>query len=109
MGLNGLSPRTIAHSIDARVTKIGINRVLRVGRRLNFYYFWEKRWFFIALAIGYGMLQIPLPGDLSREGMIETKTRPAHRMAHCTHYWNQNSLYLFRYLCCFRSTSIIHW
>jgi len=70
MGLNGLSPRTIAHSIDARVTKIGINRVFRVGRRLNFYYFWEKRWFFIALAIGYGMLQLPLPEDLSREGMI---------------------------------------
>ena len=31
---------------------------------------WEKRWFFIALAIGYGMLQLPLPGDLSRAGMI---------------------------------------
>ena len=70
MGLNGLSPRTIAHSIDSRVMKIGINRVVRVSKRLNFYYFWEKRWFFIALAIGYGMLQLPLPEDLSREGMI---------------------------------------
>ncbi len=70
MGLNGLSPKTIAQGIDPRVMKIGISRVARVGRRLNFYYFWEKRWFFIALAVGFGILNLPLPSDLSREGLI---------------------------------------
>ncbi len=70
MSLNGLSPKTIAQGIDSRVMKVGIRRVARVGRQLNLYYFWEKRWFFISLAVGFGMLNLPLPGDLSREGLI---------------------------------------
>ena len=34
------------------------------------HYLWEKRWFFIALAVGAGMMMAPLPDGLSREGMI---------------------------------------
>jgi sodium-dependent dicarboxylate transporter 2/3/5 len=70
MGLNGLSPRALSKRIDTSSVGSGVRQVARVGRRLNFYYFWEKRWFFIAMAIGFGMLQLPLPADLSREGMI---------------------------------------
>ncbi len=70
MGLNSLSPRSISRGIDPRTVKVGIGRVVRAGRRMNLYYFWEKRWFFIAMAVGFGMLQLPVPGDLSREGMI---------------------------------------
>jgi solute carrier family 13 (sodium-dependent dicarboxylate transporter), member 2/3/5 len=45
-----------------------IRRAVRVRFRL--YYFREKRWFFIAMAVGAIMLNLPLPADLSQEGMI---------------------------------------
>ena len=38
--------------------------------QINFYYFWEKRWFFVAMIVGAVMLSIPLPDGLTREGMI---------------------------------------
>ena len=34
------------------------------------HYLWEKRWFFIALAVGGILMSLPLPGGLSRDGMI---------------------------------------
>ncbi|TCS64292.1 SLC13 family permease [Varunaivibrio sulfuroxidans] len=45
-------------------------RILHVRRRLNLLYFWEKRWFFIALAVGAILLSLGQPEGLSREGMI---------------------------------------
>ena len=41
-----------------------------IRTQINLYYFWEKRWFFISLAIGVIMLSLPQPDGLSREGMI---------------------------------------
>jgi len=41
-----------------------------VGSRLNLIYFWEKKWFFIAMAIGALMLNMPLPDGLSHEGLV---------------------------------------
>ena len=41
-----------------------------IRTQINIYYFWEKRWFFIAIAIGALMLWLPHPEGLSREGMI---------------------------------------
>jgi solute carrier family 13 (sodium-dependent dicarboxylate transporter), member 2/3/5 len=70
MALNSLSPKALSKRIDTSSVSNGVREVARVGRKLNFYYIWEKRWFFIAMAIGFGMLQLPVPGDLSREGMI---------------------------------------
>ena len=70
MALNSLSPKALSKHIDTSSVGNGVRHVARVGRKLNFYYFWEKRWFFIAMAVGFGMLQLPVPGDLSREGMI---------------------------------------
>lgn len=47
---------------------------LRLGRapviRSFAFFFWEKRWFFIALAVGLVLLAIPTPEGLSRAGMI---------------------------------------
>lgn len=39
-------------------------------RRSSYYYFWEKRWFFIAMIVGAGLLSMPLPDGLSQQGMI---------------------------------------
>ncbi len=46
------------------------DRAAKLGTNLNLIYFWEKKWFFIAMAVGAFMLNMPVPGDLSREGMI---------------------------------------
>lgn len=56
----------------ALTTRIGANgvRTVRSLRALNFFYFYEKRWFFIALLVGAAMLMLPLPEGLSREAMV---------------------------------------
>lgn len=36
----------------------------------NYLYFWEKRWFFIAMAVGAGLLYMPTPDGLTQSGMI---------------------------------------
>ncbi|MBT3909890.1 MAG: DASS family sodium-coupled anion symporter [Rhodospirillaceae bacterium] len=56
--------------MDAAGVRTGVRRFVNIGRQLNLYYFWEKRWFFIALAVGAGLLSVPTPENLSREGLI---------------------------------------
>ncbi len=41
-----------------------------VGSRLNLIYFWNKKWFFIAMMVGAGMLSMPLPPGLSHDAMV---------------------------------------
>ncbi len=53
-----------------RVRRRGYQRVMVIHTQINLYYFWEKRWFFIAMALGAFMLTLPLPDGLSRDGMI---------------------------------------
>ncbi len=53
-----------------RVRRRGYQRILVIHTQFNVYYFWEKRWFFVAMALGAFMLTLPLPESLSREGMI---------------------------------------
>ena len=53
-----------------RVRRRGYQRVLVIHTQFNLYYFWEKRWFFVAMALGAFMLTLPLPEGLSRDGMI---------------------------------------
>ena len=38
--------------------------------QINLYYFWEKRWFFIAMLVGFAMLNMPTPEGLTRPGHI---------------------------------------
>ena len=44
--------------------------MLLVRSQINFYYFWEKRWFFVALAVGFALMTMPQPEGLTREGQI---------------------------------------
>ncbi|MBL4906361.1 MAG: DASS family sodium-coupled anion symporter [Sneathiella sp.] len=53
-----------------RVRRRGYQRMLVVSSQINYYYFWEKRWFFISMLIGYTLLNIPPPEGLSHEGMV---------------------------------------
>lgn len=53
-----------------RVRRRGYQRFLVIQTQFNLYYFWEKRWFFLAMAIGAFMLSVPTPEGLTPEGMI---------------------------------------
>lgn len=55
-------------SIVAR--RRGYQHLLVVRSQINFYYFWEKRWFFVAMAVGLALLTMPQPDGLTREGQI---------------------------------------
>ena len=48
----------------------GIQRAMAIKSWLNLYFFWEKKWFFIAMIVGAFMLQLPLPEGLTQEGLI---------------------------------------
>ena len=45
-------------------------RALVVGSHLNLIYFWDKKWFYVAMLVGALMMQLPLPDGLSHEGLI---------------------------------------
>jgi len=53
-----------------RVRRRGYQRFLVLRSQINFYYFWEKRWFFIAMAVGLSLITMPQPDGLTREGLI---------------------------------------
>lgn len=55
---------------SAQLGRAGYHQLENFFAQLNFYYFWEKRWFFIAMFVGFLMLSIPAPEDLTRDGMI---------------------------------------
>ena len=48
----------------------GYQRWRLIASQVDLYYFWEKRWFFVAMAVGCAMLLMPQPEGLSREGLI---------------------------------------
>lgn len=53
-----------------RIRRRGYQRLILLKSYVNFFYFWEKRWFFVAMALGLFMLSLPVPSGLSPEGMI---------------------------------------
>ncbi len=53
-----------------KLRRRGYQRFLILASQINLYYFWEKRWFFVAIALGAVMLTLPLPDGLTREGLI---------------------------------------
>ncbi|MDP6691551.1 MAG: DASS family sodium-coupled anion symporter [Alphaproteobacteria bacterium] len=67
MSLRAYEPRL---DWRARIRVTGLRRAQSIIRYLNLYYFWEKRWFFIAIAIGTILFTLPSPEGLSREGQI---------------------------------------
>ena len=54
----GFTPAQLLHSAEA------------VGSRLNLVYFWDKKWFFLAMLVGTLMLHMPLPVGLTHEGLV---------------------------------------
>jgi sodium-dependent dicarboxylate transporter 2/3/5 len=70
LAFDSLQARNISVGWTERLRRRGRFGVAVVRSQINFYYFWEKRWFFIAMAIGGAMLSLPLPDGLSREAMI---------------------------------------
>ena len=53
-----------------KVRRRGYQKLLIIQAQFNLYYFWEKRWFFIAMALGLVLYSMPPPEGLSREGQI---------------------------------------
>jgi len=67
---HGPQARVASTTWSARLGREGYHQLEYFFAQLNFYYFWEKRWFFIALAVGFLLLSIPTPDGLTRPGMI---------------------------------------
>lgn len=55
---------------SVKIRRRGYQRWRLVRSQVNFYYFWEKRWFFAALAVGLALVTMPQPEGLTREGQI---------------------------------------
>jgi len=53
-----------------KMRRLGRHRLLVVIGQLNFYYFWEKRWFFVAMFVAALLLSLPAPDGLVRDGWI---------------------------------------
>ena len=71
--MSDVPPKSSAYPRTPRVVRGArpLARPISALRRPSSYlYFWEKRWFFIALAVGAGMLSMPLPEGLNQQGMI---------------------------------------
>lgn len=70
LAFDSLQVHNISVGWAQRVRRRSRFGVAVVRSQVNFYYFWEKGWFFIAMAIGGAMLSLPLPEGLSREAMV---------------------------------------
>lgn len=53
-----------------KVRRRSYQQMLLVRSQINFYFFWEKRWFFVAIALGFTLMTMPQPVGLTREGQI---------------------------------------
>ncbi len=67
---DSLQAPEIAAPWSVRVGRHGYHRLLTVRANIDLQYFWEKRWFLIALAVGAALLYAPQPEGLTRDGMI---------------------------------------
>ena len=63
--LQAPDPRQVTH-----IRLAGYQNWLRLRSQINLYYFWEKRWFFIAMLVGFAVLQMPTPAGLTHEGHV---------------------------------------
>lgn len=53
-----------------KVRRRSYQQMLLVRSQINFYFFWEKRWFFVAIVLGFTLMTMPQPVGLTREGQI---------------------------------------
>ena len=62
-----------AHEPQARLLRFrrhGYQRFVHLRSQINFHYFWERRWFFITLLVGFAILLAPTPSGLTEQGQI---------------------------------------
>lgn len=65
---DSLQAQEPAGSLSLELRRRGRHRFFVLRAQLNFYYFWEKRWFFAAMAIGAALLYAPVPPGLTQAG-----------------------------------------
>lgn len=53
-----------------RFRRIGYQRMVLLRSQVDIYYFWEKRWFFVTLLVGFAFMSLPTPEGLTPEGHI---------------------------------------
>ena len=51
-----------------RLSRIGYQRWLVWRSQIDVYFFWEKRWFFVALLLGFVVMNLPPPQGLTHDG-----------------------------------------
>jgi solute carrier family 13 (sodium-dependent dicarboxylate transporter), member 2/3/5 len=76
--MNGVAFKLARDSLQAnqpsqrftRFRRIGYQRWLLLRSQVNVYYFWEKRWFFVAMLVGFIFLQLPTPEGLTYHGQV---------------------------------------
>lgn len=59
-----------AHQPSARLMRMrrqGYQRLLLLKSQFNIHYFWERKWFFIALLVGFVIIRLPTPEGLSAD------------------------------------------
>ena len=61
-------PGSVRARTAGRALKL-VKPIAGLRRRGNYLYFWEKRWFFIAMAVGAGLMYMPTPDGLTTAGM----------------------------------------
>jgi sodium-dependent dicarboxylate transporter 2/3/5 len=62
-----------AHEAQAKLMRFrrrGYQRYLVVRSQIDLNLLWERRWFFIALLLGFALMAAPTPDGLSRDGQI---------------------------------------
>lgn len=62
-----------AHEPAQKLTRFrrrGYQRYVMLRERVDLNFFWERRWFFIAMIMGFLLIAAPTPENLSREGQI---------------------------------------
>ncbi|MEM7302920.1 MAG: DASS family sodium-coupled anion symporter [Pseudomonadota bacterium] len=51
-----------------RLGRLGFRQLRYISAQMSFYYFWEKRWFFVAMIVGAVLLSLPTPEGLTIDG-----------------------------------------
>jgi len=57
-------------TIQSRMKDTLFGKFMGLIKIFSIHYLWDKRWFFIAMIVGGIMLNLPLPGDLSHDGLV---------------------------------------
>lgn len=67
---DSLEAKDAAGDWSIRFRRHGYQRMLVLRSQVNLFYFWEKRWFFVAMLVGFILLNVPAPDGLTQPGMI---------------------------------------